>query len=767
MRILPSGKEEAEIVVVGGGPSGQDSLIGRPFTSTSGEMLFDQILGGVGVMRKDCLVMYCIQERGENPCVSEVVELIQKHPRKLIIAVGELALESLTGHSSIHKWRGSLITDIEFGPTPILAMIEPNEIIRDYSLLYLSKKDAQKARFILDGGTLDETRNQSITQYYQLKRDYGSSTEAYHALCSLLDDYLSAPCIAFDIETFPKAQAITIIGLARSEKESIVVPCIGEFSWDQTIDLVRRVGKVLEGPALKIGQNLDYDVQYLAQKFGIGVRNVWIDTMVAHSVMHPELSHSLATLTSLYTLHPYYKDMRKETSELNYSETAYVYNGLDCCYTYEIAMALYSEMLKTGTEELFRSIVMPATKTLVRMEFKGIKVDENVRQLRRQTMQESLTNAFKSPALDGVNPNSPKQVKSWFASRRITPTAMGKETTDEHALKQVRAKHPECKDFIDAILEVRGTRKIISTYLDAETSPDGRMQTTYRTSATDTGRISSSAGVFDTGMNLQNVPESQRDWFIPDDGLIFWECDANQIEARITAWMCQDEGYVMGFLDTTRDLHTENAMALFGIPREKAGKERTGISLIPGSTHTYRDIGKRATHAINYKIGPRKLREMLNELVPSMRFSEADAKGFIRKFGELRPGLVKWWSQVEKSLHRSRVLRTPFGRRRQFLQRLGDTTYRAAIAFLPQSTAADHVNRALSRVERRLEAIPGASVLLQVHDSIGGQCRPGDRDRVKEIVIEELMTPLPLEFRGIPLVIPAEFNSGPNWGKCK
>ena len=767
MRILPSGSESSEIVVVGGSPSNTDSLIGKPFTSSAGEMLFDQILGSVGIMRKACLVMYCRQERGGESCVSELTELIQSRPRKLIIAVGEEALESLTGHSSIHKWRGSLIENTEFGPTPVLAMTDPQDIIRDYSLLYLAKKDAQKGKFILDGGSLDDTRNQSITQYYQLKREHGSSEEAYYQLCQTLDDYQTAPCIAFDIETYPKAQAITIIGLARNEKESVVVPLTGEFSWEQTIDLVRRVGRVLEGPALKIGQNLDYDVQYLAEKFGIGVRNVWIDTMVAHSVMHPELSHSLATLTSLYTLHPYYKDMRKETSELNYSETAYVYNGLDCCYTYEIAMALYAEMLKTGTEELFRTIVMPATKTLVRMEFTGIKVDENVRQTRKVEMAERLAKLLSSSELEGVNPNSPKQVKEWFRSRRITPTAMGKETTDEHALKQVRTKHPECREFIDCILEVRGTRKVISTYLEAETSPAGRMQTTYRTSATDTGRISSSAGVFGTGMNLQNVPESQRDWFIPDDGLVFWECDANQIEARITAWMCQDEGYVMGFLDASRDLHTENAMALFGIPRSKAGKERTGESLIPGSTHTYRDIGKRATHAINYKIGPRKLREMLNELVPQMRFSESDAKGFIKTFGELRPGLVRWWNQVEKSLHRSRVLRTPFGRRRQFLQRLGDTTYRAAIAFLPQSTAADHVNRALSRVEARLEAIPNARVLLQVHDSIGGQCRPEDLERVKEIVVSELMTPLPLEFRGTPLIIPAEFNSGPNWGKCK
>tara|TARA_R100000008_G_scaffold20429_1_gene10650 strand:- start:1694 stop:2041 length:348 start_codon:yes stop_codon:yes gene_type:complete len=115
-------------------------------------------------------------------------------------------------------------------------------------------------------------------------------------------------------------------------------------------------------------------------------------------------------------------------------------------------------------------------------------------------------------------------------------------------------------------------------------------------------------------------------------------------------------------------------------------------------------------------------------------------------------------------------MRTPYGRQRIFLDRWGDQLHRAAVAFVPQSTAADHINASLARIEARLDSIPEASVLLQVHDSVAGQCRVGDLDQVKAIVCEEMEKPIPTGFGYYwegELIIPADFASGPNWKACK
>lgn len=99
----------------------------------------------------------------------------------------------------------------------------------------------------------------------------------------------------------------------------------------------------MDSPAPKIGQNLDYDVQYLA-RFGLPVRNVWLDTALAHQILYPEMPHDLALLASIYTTQPYYKDMRKEVDTDEYEETQWLYNGIDCCVTWEVGTKLNTEI---------------------------------------------------------------------------------------------------------------------------------------------------------------------------------------------------------------------------------------------------------------------------------------------------------------------------------------------------------------------------------------------------------------------------------------
>ena len=775
VEILPEGRHDASIVIVGESPSKDDIIHDIPFAGSQGELLFDDILARSGIFRKDCLVLHTYRKQAPGnklDIVSDPFEyatenwkIIQKHPRKLIIAVGEYALRFLCSETGVTKWRGSLLYSNR-GKIPVIPMIAPASVTRQYSWLVLCRKDAKKAKRVLTNLNSIVDHKRTIIHYGQLKKDHATEESGLitKILIETLRSYHDAPCLAFDIETF--AECITCVGVARSKSEAVVIPFTTQLRHEDRIALIRELNILLSNSALKVGQNLDYDVQYLTKLFGIDVRNVWMDTMVAHSVMHPEMGHSLDLLASIYTNKNFYKEMRKEAVSGNYNNTLWEYNGIDCCVTYEVAIKLAHELIETQTWEFFHSVAMPVTKTLIRMEHRGVNIDENLRSQRKETLEQEVSTNLAHPDLCGVNPNSPKQVMEYFRGHGVKlPTPRGRKTptTDVHTLKLLRPRQPKHAKFIDICLAIRDKRKIIGTYLEAKTHKDGRMRTSYRTSATDTGRISSSKDVFKKGMNLQNVPGEQRDWFIPDPDLVFWEADGSQIEARITAYVSGDINYKQGFIEG-RDIHTENAMALFRIPESQARDP------VQNTQYTYRDIGKRASHAINYMVGPGKLKDLMNEYVPQMQFTMQNSRRFIDSFKTLRPGIHKWWINIIQHLKSDRVMRTPYGRQRIFLDRWGDQLHRAAVAFVPQSTAADHINAALARIEIRLDSIPEADVLLQVHDSIAGQCRAGDLALVKSIVCEEMEKPIPKGFGYYwenELIIPADFASGPNWKSCK
>tara|TARA_R100000808_G_scaffold579_3_gene2961 strand:- start:752 stop:3097 length:2346 start_codon:yes stop_codon:yes gene_type:complete len=765
--VPPNGKLDAPIIILGEAPGQKEEIAGIPFIGPSGNLLFDDILGRAKIKRDECLVMDVYWRKppankwdkikDSTEFHENVRELICRYPRKLIIAVGKEALSYLLDDNeiSINSYRGSILYDTVW-PAPIISMIHPKDVFRHYPHLALCRLDAKRAKMVLDKPEVRDYER-TIIQFAEEKRRLGGEDEVFHYYMGILDVYKHSACIAFDIETYK--ETITCIGMSRAIDHAIVIPLTGQFRRANERKLLQKLKQCLESDALKIGQNLDYDVQYLA-RLGIGVRNVWMDTMVAHSCVQPELRHDLATLTSIYTLHPYYKEMRKEATSGNYNETMWIYNGTDCCITLEVALRLAEDLKKSKSWDLFHEISMPVQKTLIRMETQGILIDKEKRDKRLATISTEIEELESLPILEGVNPKSPKQVKDYLKEHLPPAKAKAVRSADVSVLKRVRNTNVKLQPFIDKVLEVRGLSKIVGTYLKAETGKNSRMHTSYRTSSTDTGRISSSKDVFNRGMNLQNVPLNQRDWFIPDPGLVFWDCDASQIEARITAWMAQDEFYIKAFIEE-RDQHSENASRLFGVPLNQVNETPAG------SPYSYRDIGKRATHAMNYMVGSKKLKNLINEYVPKMRFRQIDAERFIAVFMQLRPGVVRWWMKIQTHLKSNTTLRNPYGRPRTFLDRFDNELIRKAVAFLPQSTAADHINKALHKIESRLNSIPKSNVLLQVHDSIGGQCRPEDLEIVEAIVIEEMEKSLPLAWNNETLKVPAEFKSGATWKDCK
>ena len=401
---------------------------------------------------------------------------------------------------------------------------------------------------------------------------------------------------------------------------------------------------------------------------------------------------------------------------------------------------------------------MPAQVCLIRMEYRGVLVDERLRKSRRAEMEDEIKSLMAAPILEGINPNSPDQVRDKLIGWKVTQA----KTTDKRTLKKIRDKRTDVAPFINHILRCRKLTKLKSTYLDAKTHEDGRLRTAYRLFVTATGRGRSGTDVFDLGANLQNFPGSQRDWIIPDEGLVFWAADASQIEARVVAWESGDEGYVRAFLEG-RDVHTEHAVAMFNVPAERVR------DVVPGSSKTYRDSGKLVTHAWGYWISQWGLADRIEEALPELHYTVKDADKHIRALDQLRSGVPRWRLRIVEHLRSDRTLWTSYGRPRTFLGsvRASDPVpsafHRAAVAHIPQSTAGDHMHGALVRIAKRLRLIPRADVLLYTHDEAAGQCRLEDIEEVKRIACEEIARPMPLVWRGEPLICPAEFGYGPNW----
>ena len=380
--VNPDGPLDAEIICLGEAPGKEEVEESRPFAGASGRLLYDQILARAGIRREHTLALYTHWEMPSSRRWEAIGNLgkydestlktIGAHPRKVIIAIGEHALNFLmqgsakaTNRLDIVKWRGSMLTSNRFaanvqaalaftGPTIAVPMIHPEAAIRsgEYDeagigddsgadrkgLHYrsLCEHDAKRIKQIVEG------KIETPPERQVMHAGNSSSIDMALTLESLLEDETTP--IAFDIETF--SHTITCIGIASSETKAVVVP-LTEVSWtrSQQVRLIELIADVLDGPAPKIGQHLDYDVQHLA-RIGIPVRNVWLDTAVAHSILHPEIPHDLAMLTSLYTLEPYFKDMRedKEAGESTYGAQHWRYNGLDCCVTWEVGMKLDWEM---------------------------------------------------------------------------------------------------------------------------------------------------------------------------------------------------------------------------------------------------------------------------------------------------------------------------------------------------------------------------------------------------------------------------------------
>lgn len=460
-----------------------------------------------------------------------------------------------------------------------------------------------------------------------------------------------------------------------------------------------------------------------------------------------------------------------------------LYNSIDSAVTLHIHDDIKDDIVKQSYEKIYRQ-TMDLYPAVVFMMTTGLLIDKDRLKIEHKRVEELQVNA--QLELDklsgGLNALSPKQCIAYFygtLGQAVLTGGTGKPTTDDKAMARLARKGIREAKLAQ---EIRGYNKLKSTYLEVETDSDGRVRTSYNLRGTREGRLSSSQNIFGTGMNLQNLHPVFKGFIVPNPGHAFIELDKRQSEWVITAYASGD-GNMIAAVESGEDVHAATAHMMTGIPRELIEREaellkhHTDQDLILAArseflpeildiqgflprSMTCRQAGKKSNHGLNYIMKFRRF--ALENEIP-----EPEAKLMVEAYLDGYPGLRPWWKRIEGMLSRDRTLVNCFGRPRRFLDAWGDDLIKAGVAFIPQSTNADLVNRAIiATYNDRADFLEPNIMSAQVHDSILNQYPVDDWTSCAAAMMRERdhLNPV-MEYSGREFQIETDLKFGMNWGE--
>ena len=580
-------------------------------------------------------------------------------------------------------------------------------------------------------------------------------------LKKLRDFFLTNKILSLDTETTStNAIDAELVGLsfAVKEHEAFYVPIPENREEAQKrVDIFRPVYESEE--ILKVGPNLKYDLEVL-RNYGIELKGKMWDTMIAHYLIQPELRHNMDYMAEIYlhyqTIHideligPKGKNQRS-MRELD-PKDVYEYAAEDADITLQLKNKLEPELKKYGAEKLFYEIEMPLMPVLAEMEMNGVCLDtdslaETSKQLtsRMNEIEQRIYELAGQP----FNIASPKQVGEILFNKlkiveKAKKTKTGQYVTSEEVLQQLKNKH----EIVADILEHRGLKKLIGTYIDALPKlinpHTGHIHTSFNQTITATGRLSSS------DPNLQNIPirgengKEIRKAFIPEPGCLFFSADYSQIELRVMAHLSNDDNMIEVFREG-KDLHAATAANIYKKPIEEVTRDE-------------RTKSKRANFGIIYGITVFGLAERLD-------IDRAEAKQLIDGYFDTFPQVHDYMEKSKEIARQQGYVTTLFGRRR-YLPDINSANSvvrgfaeRNAINAPIQGTAADIIKVAMIRIFQRFkkEGIK-SKMILQVHDELNFSVYPEEKEQVERIVLEEMQGAFDMK---VPLVADSGF--GNNW----
>lgn len=610
------------------------------------------------------------------------------------------------------------------------------------------------------------TTSESLSSY----RTISDEKPEYHTVRTLKEikeltlRLMQSDVFAFDTET-DALDSLTagIVGasFACKEGEAWYIP-LPEDKTEATALLAPLVPLFARKDILKVGQNIKFDLEVL-MRYGITPCAPYFDTMIAHYLLNPELSHGMDYMAENYLG---YRPIpitdligskgKKQLSMRDVPvEQVAPYAAEDADVTLRLYHFLRPQIEERALGSLFYDLEMPLMEVLMAMEQEGVALNTAELRTVAADMEARLAvlerEIYENAGME-FNINSPKVVGEVLFDHlglgsKHKKTKTGNYATGEEILQKLKNEHP----VVEMILRYRGLRKLLSTYVEALPAlinpATGRIHTTYNQTVAATGRLSS------TNPNLQNIPI--RD----DDGReirkaftahhpqtdIFVSADYSQIELRLMAHLCGDEALVEAFR-TGQDIHAATAAKIFGVALDEVTSEM-------------RRRAKTANFGIIYGISSFGLSERLG--IPRKEASEL-IDGYFTSY----PKVKAYMEKVIAEAREKGYVETILGRRRYLKDiHAGNAVVRGyaernAVNAPIQGSAADIIKLAMVRIADRLkrEGLE-AKMILQVHDELNFSCPKAELERLSVIVREEMEGVCPS--LSVPLTV--DMGSGDNW----
>ena len=577
----------------------------------------------------------------------------------------------------------------------------------------------------------------------------------------LCDYLMTFNTLSLDTETTSTtAIDAELVGLSFAVKEKEAYYVAISANREEALKFVNIFKPLYENPQiLKVGQNIKYDYEVL-MNYGVEIKGKMFDTMIAHYLIQPELYHNMdylaEVLLNYQTIHieeligPKGRN-QKSMRDLAPSDV-YEYAAEDADITLRLKNVLEPKLKEIHCEDLFWNVEMPLVPVLAHMEMNGVCIDTDTLKETSNNLTNRLADIehhIYELAGESFNIASPRQVgEILFGKMKIVEkpkkTKTGQYVTSEEVLQQLRSKSP----IIDEILNYRGLKKLLSTYVDALPKlinpRTGHIHASFNQAITATGRLSSS------DPNLQNIPVRDDDGkeirrcFIPEPGCLFFSADYSQIELRIMAHLSEDKNMVEAFREGS-DIHAATAAKIW----------HEEISQV---TDTQRKKAKTANFGIIYGITTFGLAQRMN-------IENKEAKQIIEDYFRTFPG-VKAYMEKSKEIAREKGYAETIFHRRRYLPDINSRNgtvrgfaERNAINAPIQGSEADIIKVAMVRIFNRFKAEGIKSkMIIQVHDELNFSVYPEEKEKVEQIVVEEMQNAYHLS---VPLV--ADAGWGKNW----
>lgn len=791
-RITPSGQLPSKIMLVGDCPNAEELASNAPFSGYTqaelSKMMFSAGIPLQSTYRTHVVKFSPVGGDASALMALKKMEITDKHEEykgkwvlpsmikaieqlkheiemcqpNVIIALGNIALWALTSHFSVHQYRSSLLQcdlklNLDYKPK-VIPTYPCATINRMWEWRFIAVHDLKRAK------RESETKELYIREKkFEIKPTFELASHRLKWIYAQLE-YLGKKDfkIACDIET--KHQHIECIALAWSEVDAICIPFTvypeARHYWneEEEIELVQYLYKILTHKnIILIGQNFSYDDQYIWRRLHFNC-NVTRDTMLTQHGLFSTSRKTLDFISSMYVPdYVYWKDERHDSVK----EERWNYNCKDAVATYECDTAQQQvvDMMGMRIPVDFQNTQYKHIQRIMR---KGIGWDKELAveidreligliQEREEYIRECL----------GFLPNiaSPPQMSDLFyrllGQSKKYNRKTGSVSCDDEALTKIAEKEPILYPITVRISEIRSITKLLDI-TRVKLYENTRFLNSYNIGGTDTYRYSSSSNAFEEGANSQNLSDgtrstialpNMRKLLIPDEGMTYFDSDYDSADLRIVAAEA-DEQEIFAMLNEGKKVYVEVMKEYFKNPNMT-------------KNDPFYVKFKALCHGSNYLGTSSGLAKQIGLLIHEV---EVIQKWYFGKF----PKIKTWQDSVKDQAFKRQMVQNIFGNRLYIFKRIEGTVLNEVIAWIPQSTIALLVDRALVAL---CEQFPDKGdskqfdVLQQNHDSLAGQFETGKEDIYLPAIKKAMEITLPFDK---PIVIPSDVHTSTiSWGHCK